>query len=687
MAKLAMTREFLAGFHKLDKPVQKAVSAAFEKFAAHTHAGLHLEKIENSRDSRIRTIRITDFWRGVVLAPESGEDYCLLTVLPHDDATAYAKSRAVTVNSVLGILEIRNADALDAIGPALDTVARTTEQRLFAAVKDADLLRLGIEQEVLPLVRIITDEAVLGTLANLLPEAQYTALTGLAAGMSVEEVWNEVAAGRADGKPVDQADVGTAMARTGDRIVVFESHEELLEVLDQPFVVWRTFLHPSQRALAYKTGYTGPVQVAGCAGTGKTVTALHRATHLARHGDGNILLTTYTTTLARNLAESLYLLIEDPITLTKIETVNLDKLAVRIVSAASGRAPRIASASELADAWAKIDTAGFTPDFLTAEWERVILAQDIDTLDGYLTAKRDRRLIRLTGVQKVAVWNAVDSFATRLREAQLWTFLTVTVAAARLTLETGPRYRHIVVDESQDLHPAQWRLLRALAPVAPDDLFLVGDGNQRIYGGRVSLRSLGVHVVGRSKKLTICYRSTQEIVRWATTLLTGAVEDRDEPDHSLDGYRSSLHGRKPTVHAARDRDDEYVSLASQIEAWLAEGVEPHAIAVAARTNRLADQATEALTGLGVNTVSLGLADGGPDAIRIGTMHRLKGLEFRAVAVIGVEDGIVPHARVIADSVEQVEELQRERCLLFVACTRARDVLYVSYVGSPSPFLC
>ena len=115
MAKLAMTREFLAGFHKLDKPVQKAVSAAFEKFAAHTHAGLHLEKIENSRDPRIRTIRITDFWRGVVLAPESGEEYCLLTVLPHDDAIDYAKSRAVTVNGVLGVLEIRNAEALESL--------------------------------------------------------------------------------------------------------------------------------------------------------------------------------------------------------------------------------------------------------------------------------------------------------------------------------------------------------------------------------------------------------------------------------------------------------------------------------------------------------------------------------------------------------------------------------------------
>jgi AAA domain/UvrD-like helicase C-terminal domain len=686
VAKLAMTREFLAGFHKLDKPVQKAVSAAFEKFASHTHAGLHLEKIENSRDPHIRTIRITDFWRGVVLAPTAGDEYCLVTVLPHDDAIDYAKSRAVSVNSVLGVLEIRNAEALDAIEPALDAVAQTTQQRLFAEVQDSDLLRLGIEPEVLPLVRVITDEAVLGTLANLLPDIQYTALTGLASGMSVEEVWAEVAAGLTSGETVDPADVGAAIARSGDRIVMVESREELLDMLDRPFVAWRTFLHPAQRALAYKTGYKGPTQVTGSAGTGKTVTALHRVAHLARSGCGQILLTTYTTTLAQNLADSLRLLVDDPAALARVETINLDKLAIRVVGDSLGQMPRIASASELAVAWTSVDASGFTPEFLIAEWERVILAQDINSLDGYLTTKRAGRG-RLTGTQKVAVWNAIERYTTWLREAGLWTFLTVNAEAARLAAESAPRYRHIVVDESQDLHPSQWRLLRALAPAESDDLFLVGDGNQRIYGGQVSLRSLGINVVGRSKKLTICYRSTQEIVAWAAALLTGSpAETTNEADHSLDGYRSALHGRKPAIYAARDRDDEHANLAGQIEAWIADGVEPHAIAVAARTNWLAEQAATTLSMLGIETVQLGLAASVTNAVRVGTMHRLKGLEFRAVAVIGVEDGIVPHPRAITDPAAQAEEIQRERCLLFVACTRARDALYVSYAGTASGFL-
>jgi superfamily I DNA/RNA helicase len=72
------------------------------------------------------------------------------------------------------------------------------------------------------------------------------------------------------------------------------------------------------------------------------------------------------------------------------------------------------------------------------------------------------------------------------------------------------------------------------------------------------------------------------------------------------------------------------------------------------------------------------------------MHGVKGLEFQAVAVIGVADGIVPAPNALTeaagDPVARAQDLQRERCLLFVALTRARDHLYISYSGSLSTFL-
>ena len=69
---------------------------------------------------------------------------------------------------------------------------------------------------------------------------------------------------------------------------------------------------------------------------------------------------------------------------------------------------------------------------------------------------------------------------------------------------------------------------------------------------------------------------------------------------------------------------------------------------------------------------------------------MKGLEFQAVAVIGVEDGLMPAPPAVtpadADPLAHEQDVQRERCVLFVACTRAGDHLHVSYTGAPSPFL-
>jgi superfamily I DNA/RNA helicase len=72
------------------------------------------------------------------------------------------------------------------------------------------------------------------------------------------------------------------------------------------------------------------------------------------------------------------------------------------------------------------------------------------------------------------------------------------------------------------------------------------------------------------------------------------------------------------------------------------------------------------------------------------MHGMKGLEFQAVAVIGVDRSAVPAPSAVTPAAEDPlahsQDLQRERCVLFVACTRARDHLYVSFAGEPSMFL-
>ncbi|MGH3282451.1 MAG: 3'-5' exonuclease, partial [Trebonia sp.] len=137
------------------------------------------------------------------------------------------------------------------------------------------------------------------------------------------------------------------------------------------------------------------------------------------------------------------------------------------------------------------------------------------------------------------------------------------------------------------------------------------------------------------------------------------------------------------------RAEEFGLLAEQIRSWLALGIEPQAIGVTARSASLVREARQVLKADGIMTVPL-RGRGDPQAVRVGTMHAMKGLEFQAVAVIGVERGLVPEPATITpeneDPAAYAQDLQRERCVLFVACTRARDHLYVSGTGEPCTFL-
>jgi superfamily I DNA/RNA helicase len=492
--------------------------------------------------------------------------------------------------------------------------------------------------------------------------------------------------------PQTRANAADARARTGidAQFTYVNAPDELQRVLDHPFTAWRTFLHPSQRDIAFHPSYTGPVQVTGGPGTGKTVTLLHRAAHLAKD-DQKILITTFNGNLATALTAQLDLLVPDPEPRRNIEVLNVDRLAYRIVKEARGT-PLIADERTQTGRWTQAGQhTNFTPAFLKNEWEQVILAQDITNAPAYLICHRTGRGRPLTQAQRRQIWLATQQVVAELSMANESTHLQLANEATSLLRNAKTaRYQHILVDEAQDLHPAQWRLLRAAVNSGPDDLFIAADPHQRVYDNRVSLASLGIGVRGRSKRLSLNYRTTQEILTWAVQLLGAEpATGLDGEVDSLLGYRSPMHGPPPHIQMAATRPEELRNLAERVGSWLSAGIEPHAIGVAARSAALLREAREFLRARGIPTVSPN-GRGPAQAVRAGTMHAMKGLEFQAVAVIGVEAGQVPAPFAVTPEAEDPtahhQDLQRERCVLFVACTRARDHLYISGTGTPSPFL-
>ncbi|WP_055478909.1 UvrD-helicase domain-containing protein [Sphaerimonospora mesophila] len=692
MAKLGLHRDFLQDLVRLERPVQQKVVETIRKFEQTSNAGAHLEKLNHIRDHRFKSIRIDRKYRGIVLVPETGDEYTLLRVDNHNEAYSWVQNRRVSVNAATGHMEVRDTETIDMAIQQLSVDKAPVVRPVFAHVTDADLVRLGIDDQIRKFARKLTDIGVLEALEGRLPQVQYDVLIGLASGMSPEEVWNEIV-GSVIHEQYDPDDVAAAVRRMPDKVALVEGPEELMDLFEKPFARWRVYLHPAQREAAYRS-YSGSAQVTGGPGTGKTVVALHRARHLARQG-GRVLLTTFTATLARSLAESLRLLETDDDILARIDVLTMDQVARRVVDEHGGKFALLRDSEEM-EIWRRIvrrRSLDFNETFLREEWRQVILAQGITTSGDYLSARRVGRGRRLGVLQRAQIWRAVAEFEDILTEQGYRTFETVCVEAARLLNETDANpYDHVIVDEAQDLHPVRWRVLRAAVDEGPDDLFIAADTHQRIYDNRVSLGALGIQLGGRSTRLKINYRTTAEILAWSCAMLTGEkIDDLDGQQTSLTGCRSEVHGDTPELFAAATKNAELAHLVETVRGWLDAGVQPEEIGIAARSQTLAQDAVAALTRAGIETSYLSRdRDGADDHVRATTMHRMKGLEFRCVAAIGVGANQLPAASSVTpleeDATTHWNDLQRERCLLFVACTRARERLQVSWHGEPSPFL-
>ncbi|WP_214109053.1 UvrD-helicase domain-containing protein [Acrocarpospora catenulata] len=682
MPRLAVSLDFTKELSALARPVRRDAAVAVRRFLHNSPAGPTPERVRNARDPRVATLRLSDRYRGVVVRQR--DVYWLVAILPDAEAWNYAQRHLFTVNSAIGVIEVWDAEALDRVEPALRRSSAGSTRRLYSHICDTDLLNLGIDQRLLPLLRLMSTDAHLAAVEPLLPESQYAPLACLAQGGSLAEAWRELDGCRCMlAETIDEDDLLTALVRTPSKAAFAADRVELDRILTVPD--WCTFLYPPQHTYSHWETYEQPALITGGAGTGKTIIVLHRAAFLARAGTGPILLATFSQVLANELAAKLDMIIDDEVIRKRVEVTNVDRLAHRIVAEHEGRSPTLVG--DVAKFWHEAAGSRFGAAFLLREWEQVILSQNLRTLEEYLAAERPGRGVDLSPEIRTNVWHAVEHAVGRLRQSGRRTLLQlVSEAADLLGQSTGDMlgdqapgrepYRHIVVDEAQDLHPAQWRLLRAAVPPGPNDLFVVGDPHQRMFGNRASLAGMGIPI--RRFHLKISYRLPHEILSFGVRLRGGGpVDGLVDGISEMYGYRSLQHGTRPMVREYVSPEAELTGLVAHVSEWLADGVPPNEVAVTARTVELVRTARAALRAAGIE-------------VKVTALHGMKGLEFRRVAVIGVADGIVPSPEALTPATEdptaRAHDLQRERGLLYVACTRANELLYVSYSGRASPFL-
>ena len=483
---------------------------------------------------------------------------------------------------------------------------------------------------------------------------------------------------------------------SSEEFVTFSDPKDLSHVLRYGTLQqWQLFLHPDQRRLVERS-LSGPARLRGISGSGKTVVALHRARRLAIEAQGTgqrILFTTFNKGLASAAGALLGSLCGSE--LTSIEVTHVHRWCLDYIYFRHGEKPRFSPVSsnlvrervlsELPPQAQQV-LAAIPPGYLWEEIEFLMGRFLHENADDYLKTDRAGRGRPITSEQRKAVLDLYQEYYQQLSDQGIVEPAEFARMAYKLRLKNEPtrhEYVAVIVDEMQDLSEIDLRLLHSLVGNRQDGLLLVGDTTQRVYTRGYSLRGLGIDIAGRGIVLRKNYRNTRQILEAAFPLVraeweediaqSGGVVAEANPEFSV------RDGIKPLVVSCRDEAAEARFLTSEITALLKfRHYTPRDICIVARNRRFRTLAVNALNAANIPAYDFQNTDvrevpSNGNAVRISTLHGAKGHEFGTVFLVGVVDGVVPQA-----SARDRESLAGEAALLYVAMTRARDLVYLSY---------
>ncbi len=457
-----------------------------------------------------------------------------------------------------------------------------------------------------------------------------------------------------------------------------------------PIEEWMTFLHPDQNKLV-RAQFSGPARVRGPAGTGKTVVGLHRAVYLAERSPQPVLVVSFVKTLPRVLEGLTRRL--SPTGADNIEFIGVHALARRCLEVVGGHSrldPKAADAAYSRAWWAtdsnkRLGQIDDRPSYWREEVDHVIKGRGLTDFETYRTLRRIGRNTRLRAEDREKVWDLYIAYQRELDCTGVHDFNDLLIQARRAVVSCPELfcYRSVIVDEIQDLDLVALQFLARLAGDGPDSLLLIGDGQQSVYPGGFTLTEAGISVAGRASILKVNYRNTIEILAEANRQLG------DDPFDDFDGEAvTGLRDTEIERHGyavARElgsRSDIAAALVSQIRRTHDNlGVPWGDMAVLTLTLKALEWYQGVLCQGEIPEVELTQYDGvSNDRVKIGTVKRAKGLDFKFVFMPELHEGPPP-----VWSGEN-EDAYAERCRrtareLFVGMTRARDGLWLGYVAS------
>lgn len=697
---VVFSKKYFDSLSKLPPDIQEKYSVANMKFLQNpNHPGLNVKPwISGGKASGISEFRITDYYR-CLFRDLSHSIYLFLYACGHNDTNNGKKMKGIlgTIPEPGNLDLIPDEAVINEVAAEIENALTPEEQKqpgLFDKLSESAMHQLRIPESLFKPIRIIRTRKQLELLFEILPDNVRYALDFISEGDSVDDVVETLFGSE---EPSQQSETPKENSLSPSAFITISTPEDYKHYLTAPLEAWRIYLHPEQKRLSEKN-FSGPAKVTGGAGTGKTVTAMHRAKWLAENlPDGKkILITTYTKNLAEDISENLDRLIQDKAIRDRIEIGHLDSWAVNWFNAHQHSEHIFYDFDDIWKSAYKFNTdSALSLDFYQDEWDRILLRYEIFDRESYRTVPRIGRPPLKGGAEKRdEVWNVFDAFLKYCGKKRHLDRGRLMIKCRKMIEESGEKlYDSIVVDEGQDLSVQAYKLLRAMAGAEHEnDLFIVGDTRQRIYQHKQSFSECGINIKGRSSRLRMNYRTTEEIRAAAVKLLEGIeFDDMDDGDEAISGYRSLIHGEVPVIRAFDSIDDEALFLKERIDNFLEKGEDLKNICLVVRAKPQMKQYEKQLRALDIPFVELTKEkdDREIDGLRVSTIHRVKGLEFNHMLLAGIDADRFPQKSLIKESwdANQLAEFEKtERCLLYVAMTRAKMTVTVTATGTLSHYL-
>lgn len=324
----------------------------------------------------------------------------------------------------------------------------------------------------------------------------------------------------------------------------------------------------------------------------------------------------------------------------------------------------------------------FPEDYVRQEFDWIRSAFCLDSREKYLLVERKGRAVPLQKEWRKKLLSGLGGWEDIMIQVGVTDYLGLATSLFNNIDKIGPAYSSVLVDEAQDFGTIELKIIRKLVRENTNDILLCGDMAQHVLPKHQSFKDAGINIPS-SRTFTVLknYRNSREILQAAyDVLIRNLAGDvlMDSELEVLDPEYANFSTHKPPILKADSLEEEFSYALSHLKERIDNEGQNFKGCIAFAGFTLLEVTNFAKKAkLPVLDGSKGLFE---SQIFVSDLEQTKGYEFDSVCILHCEPYILPPLEMPQD------EQFRDACRLYVAMTRAKRELIMSWSGALSPWL-